>query len=557
MVRDNKQVESGLDRRRILQGIGAAGAMAVAGCLSGDSDDDDGNGDQERAMQLLEEGFEEEGFEPPYEADLVTNENPERVQWSQIVQQVLEDTGYFDLELQQYEWTTYQEIVLSGESAEENHLAALGWSAGYDPDAYVNFLLHSDFHTPACCNTNHYANEELDALIDEGKTETDPEARVDVYEELQKLVAEQSPLTFVRFGEELIAHREEALDNWTVSPFDSTRFSTIYNVYAGTSISFADPDGDGELKASVGANIANFDPTQQNDTTSTQTTVPLIYEGLVGADYEGEPQPWLAEDWEQQDDTTYTFYLREGVQFHNGEELTADHVKASMERYKGTPREADVYDWLGEDGEIRVVDDYELEIELSEPYAPFLLNVGNALIVPMAAIEEEYGGEGAVDLQDEPIGTGPYMHEEYQPDELYRVSRNDDYWGQELMDSAPEPDTIQFRVIVESSVRQSALEAGDIHVVSPPPASFQDLDESDEIVAKSTTSGGFDMLIPPVQHEPFTNAKVRRALALLIPRQQIIETVYNGIGVPAYGPISPVAKRFALDNEELIDVLEG
>ncbi|WP_265110425.1 ABC transporter substrate-binding protein [Halosolutus halophilus] len=554
MVRDHTQTERTVNRRKLLQGVGGAGAIALAGCLGGESNDND-NGDKERALQLLEEGFEEEGFEPPYEADLVTNENPERVKWSQIVQQVLEDTEYFDLELQQYEWTTYQEVVLSEESAEENHLAALGWSAGYDPDAYVNFLLHSDFHTPACCNTNHYANDKLDSLIEEGKTETDPEARVEVYKELQKVVAKQSPLSFVRFGEELIAHRKEALGNWTVSPFDSTRFSTIYNVAAETAITFDDPDGDGELKASVGADAANFDPVQQNDTTSSQVTG-LIFEGLVDVDYSGQPQPLLAESWEQQDDTTYTFSLREGVQFHNGEELTAEHVKASMERYKGTPREADVYDWLGEDGEIRVVDDYELEIELAEPYAPFLLNVGNALIVPFEAIEEEYGGEGAVDLQEEAIGTGPYMHEEYQPDELYRISRNDDYWGQELMDSAPEPDTIQFRIIVESSVRQSALEAGDVHVVSPPPASFQELDDNDEIVAKSTTTGGFDMLIPPVQHKPFTNAKVRRAVSLLIPRQQIIDTVYNGIGVPAYGPISPVAERFALDNEELLKILE-
>lgn len=527
----------------------------MAGCVGGEDGNGNGSEDFGRATELLEEGFEEAGIEPPFETDIITNENPERVNWTQILQQRLENTGFFDLNLEQYEWTTYQEILLGEESADESHLAALGWSAGYDPDAYVNFLLHSQFHTPACCNANHYENDQIDELIEQGQTEMDPEARVEVYEELQREVVSESPLSYIRFGEELIAHRTEALDGWTVSPFDSSRFSTIYHVPSESAITFDDPDGDGELKASVGADIANFDPPQQNDTTSSQTTG-LTFESLVTALYDGEPKPLLAEDWEQEDDTTWRFFIRQGVQFHNGEELTAEHVRASFERYEGTPREADVFDWLGEEGEIVVEDEYTIRFDLEEPRAPLLYDLQNPLVVPMAGIEEEYGGDGEIDLQEEPVGTGPYQHGEYQPDELYRVERFDDYWGHEHMDAEPEPDTIQFRVIVESSVRQSAVETGDVHVVSPPPASYDDLDQEDGIAVDSATSGGFDFLIQPVHHEPFTNDKVRRAVSLLIPRERIIENVYDGIGVPAYGPISPVAERFALDDEELISILE-
>ena len=293
----------------------------------------------------------------------------------------------------------------------------------------------------------------------------------------------------------------------------------------------------GELIATFGADVKNMDPTKISDTTS-EKAVGLIYETLMGTDWEGKPQPYLAESVEQTGDTAYRVTLREGITFHNGSDLTAQDVKTSFERYKGTPNEADVYDWYGSS---TVVDDRTLDITLSRKYAPFTFTLGGIPIVPEEATGEE------VKLSSNPIGTGPYTFGTHQPDELFRIQRNDDHWfeGTDGMPGEPSIETATFRVITEQSAQLAALRGGDVQLINNPPAkSFSQLKENSEFKTGERTAGGFDMFIYPSHPEadtPFQNAKVRRGVTRLIPREAILKTVYNGIGTPAYTPISPLS----------------
>jgi peptide/nickel transport system substrate-binding protein len=303
---------------------------------------------------------------------------------------------------------------------------------------------------------------------------------------------------------------------------------------------------DGELVATFGADVANFDPVQQNDTTSTKAFGGLVYEYLMQTDFDGQPQPYLATSVEQVDDVTFRANLREGVMFHNGSELTADDVKATFERYEGTPREADVYDWY-ETSE--VVDDYTLEITLQDVYAPFKFALGGVPITPAAV------ADGDVDLSENPVGTGAYTFEEHQPDSLFRLSRNEDYWfeaGESLPDRPP-IETLTFRVIVEQSAAASALQAGDVDLINDPPAgSVSDYKQDDSIGFGERIAGGYDMFVYPMHEDaetPFQNRKVRQGVNRLIPREAIVEAVYDGQGIPAYSPISPLAQQFT--SEEL------
>lgn len=311
----------------------------------------------------------------------------------------------------------------------------------------------------------------------------------------------------------------------------------------------------GELIATFGADVKNFDPTKINDTTSAKA-FGLVYETLLGTDFEGTPQPYLAKSVERTDDRTYRATLREDITFHNGDTLTAEDVKKTFERYEGAPREADVYDWYSTS---EVVDDHTLDIELSRPYAPFKFAIGNVPIVPAAV------ADGDLALKDDPVGTGPYTFVEHEPDSLFRIERNDDYWfeGSEAVPATPTIDTITFRVIVEQSAQLAALRGGDVDFINTPPASsIKELKEDEKFTVTERTAGGFDMLIYPMHDEadtPFQNRDVRLGVNRLIPREAIVKTVYNGIGIPAYAPISPLAGEFASQSfqQELRDEYAG
>ena len=299
-------------------------------------------------------------------------------------------------------------------------------------------------------------------------------------------------------------------------------------------------DDGSELVATLGADVSTYDPTQANDTTSRKAFA-LVYEPLVSVDFDGTVRPTLATALDQQDDRTWRVSLRDGVSFHDGSDFTAADVKASFERYAGTPRESDVFLWY-EDATIR--DDSTLDITLSEPYAPFQLSLGGVPIVPEAA------ATGDLDLSNGPVGTGPYAFDTHEPDRLYRLTRAEDHWyaGDEVPETPP-IETLTFRIIVEQSSQVAALRGGDIDLANNPPADgVADLRDDDAITVSERLAGGFEMLIFPLAAPPFSNRDVREGVSRLIPRDDIIESVYGGIGQPAYAPISPLLDDYTSES---------
>lgn len=297
----------------------------------------------------------------------------------------------------------------------------------------------------------------------------------------------------------------------------------------------------GELVTTLGADVASFDPAQQADTTSVKA-FELVYDDLLQVDFRGEVHPELATGVERKDeDLAWRVTLREGVNFHNGTEMTAEDVKTSLERYEGTPNQSDVYAWYDSS---TVVDDYTLDLKLKNRYAPLEFTLANIPVVPAAATTEE------LVLSENPVGTGPYTFVEHQPDSLFRIERNDDYWfeGGDTMPEQPPIEEITFRVITDQSSRLAALEGGDVdHILGPPPESIAPKRESSTYTVTQRQAGGFDLLAFPLEHPPFDQQSVRRGVSRLVPRQPIIKSVYSDIGIPAYTPVSPLAKDFTTE----------
>lgn len=321
------------------------------------------------------------------------------------------------------------------------------------------------------------------------------------------------------------------------------------------SVSRQDVQTGGELIATFGADVANFDPTQINDTTSSKA-FGRVYETLLSTDFEGQPQPHLAESVEQTGDLTFQVSLREGITFHNGDSLTAEDVQVSFERYEGTPREADVFDWYESS---TVVDDLTIDFELSRPFGPFRDRLDGIPVVPKAV------EQGDLDLTSNPIGTGPYQFVEHQPDSLFRIERNEDYWfeGNDTLPASPPIDTVTYRVITEQSAQLAALQGGDVDFINNPPASaISDLKSNSDFNVGERLTGGYDFFSYPMNEAaetPFQNRNVRLGVNRLIPRDAIVETVYNNIGQPAFAPISPLLEEFSPESfqQELKEEFSG
>lgn len=206
------------------------------------------------------------------------------------------------------------------------------------------------------------------------------------------------------------------------------------------------------------------------------------YEGLL--DYQpGTEEPTLvgrlATDWTANDDNTeFTFTLREGVTFHDGTAFTADAVKASFDRrtdVDGGP----AYMVAGVKS-ITTSGDYQVTITLSSPNSAFLdllaSPFGPKMISPTALEEHPWTGEEDNWFATADAGTGPYQYANFDPDVSYELTAYPDYWG-----DAPGYDTIHFDVVSSMSTVQLELESGDVNglIGYTDSASFDSLEEED------------------------------------------------------------------------------
>lgn len=324
-----------------------------------------------------------------------------------------------------------------------------------------------------------------------------------------------------------------------------------------------DPDEipmDGEFVASVGANPATPDPTVIGDAPSSAIYGSLIYETLVDLSFDlSEVVPSLATDWEQIDETTWQFDLREGVEFHNGDEFTADDVVFSVLRMQGTVNHASVA-WY-EDHE--VVDDHTVQFETTGPYAPFLNDMAAVPIVPsnVDGISEDPEADD-FPFDEESIGTGPFILDEYIPDDRVDLVRNDDYWwdGDGDIPEVSPWETVRFQVVPQQTSQQEAIQTGELHLIdNPGPFELDIFDDDPDIEVVTGIQVGFDFISFPTEISPYSNEKFRRGITRLIPRDEIIEAIFGGYATPLGGPISPGLGDFWDEEheQELLDQYVG
>lgn len=293
------------------------------------------------------------------------------------------------------------------------------------------------------------------------------------------------------------------------------------------------PSGERTIKDSVSVVLnsepSGMDPQQANQTNSF-TMMMQVYDNLVTIDEQGNPQPSLATSWEQIDETTTRFHLRDDVYFHNGEKMTAEDVRFTIERATLLPNSASMY--ASFDGEkTAVVDETTIDIVTKAPFAPLFayLSMPRAMIVCKSAIEE-LGDDGAL---HNPIGTGAFKFVDWQSGISVSMTRNEQYWG-----SAPAYTNLQFRFVTETASRVIEVETGNADLAFNPDVSdVERLTGSSSVnVVTSPAYGGLTLYLNASGTDPVTaDYRVRQAIAHAIDIPTIAEVVYGSLGSAAQG----------------------
>jgi peptide/nickel transport system substrate-binding protein len=276
-----------------------------------------------------------------------------------------------------------------------------------------------------------------------------------------------------------------------------------------------------------------------------------LFDSLLSMGPDGTLYPGLASSWEPNDDySEFTFTLREDVTFHDGTPFKADAVKSTFDHITS--------DAVLESGgksllvdhqyiETVVTADYTVTVRFAAPYPTFLRDAARQwLSISSPAALEQYGA----DYGRNPVGTGPFKLAKWDAQSQIVLERNADYnWAPEFAaHSGPAlVDQVVFRILPEAATRFTAFETGEVLIVSEPPAlDAISLAESGSANIQTFAQPGIPaILMINATKAPTDDVNVRKAMILAVNQDELAQTAFQELGLPAYSVISPTTWAFS------------
>ena len=259
-----------------------------------------------------------------------------------------------------------------------------------------------------------------------------------------------------------------------------------------------------------------------------------MYDSLLHKTPKLEYEPSLATEWRALNDSTWEFMLRKGVKFHNGDPFSAEDVKFSFERVLDPATKSPQYGNIRAIKEVKIIDDYTVELITDRPFPLLLERVVFFPIIP----KKYFAKVGArVFAEQAPAGTGPYKFVEWKRDQYLRLERFAEHWR----GPAPMKHFI-IRVIPETSTQVAELKTGGVDIIrNLSPDLIPDLKSSPNTYVSTAPILRTHYVILDMRAPPFDKKEVRQAANYAIDRQAIIDKLMGGLGRIVPTVINPMA----------------
>ena len=267
----------------------------------------------------------------------------------------------------------------------------------------------------------------------------------------------------------------------------------------------------------------------------------LLFNGLTAHDADDNIVPGLAEKWEYDAETcTYTFHIRDGIQWHDGEKFTADDVKFTIEAIMDPENGSENAPNYEDVEEITVIDDSTVSFRLSEPNVAFLEYMTMA-ILPKHLLEGENMQES--DFFRAPVGTGPYKLESWDEGQSIVLVKNEDYYL-----GAPKIDKVIFKIVPDDNAKALQLKSGEINLAKVTPKDAQNFTDDDTFTVYDMKTADYRGILYNFNNEFWQrNKDAIPAISYAIDRQKMVDSVLLGEGIVAYGPL----QRNKYNNEDV------
>lgn len=320
------------------------------------------------------------------------------------------------------------------------------------------------------------------------------------------------------------------------------------------SVSFFPAAAETVLNVATTADMRGTNPGVDRDGT-TDTIHMHVVEGLVAYASDFSVRPMLAESIDlSKDGLTYTFKLRKGVKFHNGEEMKGAHVKWSWDRFmKPETKWRCRNNFNGKRGvavtKFEIVDDYTVKMHLSEPSAVFLASLARFDCGSTAVLHPDSVDSDGKWLK--PIGTGPFVFGEIKPGRYTELIRFKDYSAR----SEPRNgyvgkkevlvDRVKINVLPEATVQKSAFMAGDLDIISVQPSDVAEVEKHPGCTINSSETAVWDTLLINSRDSLLSDKRIRQSIAHAINREQVIAVISEGRARANPSPVPPLSSYFS------------
>lgn len=293
------------------------------------------------------------------------------------------------------------------------------------------------------------------------------------------------------------------------------------------------PAGTRTLVIDLPGDAATLDPGLQYDTNS-YPVYRNIFDQLLGRDAKsGKIEARIATSWKAVSPTEWDFVLRKDVKFHNGDPLTADDVKFSIDRILDIDFKSPQYQNLSPIAEVRVVDPATVRVVTKSPYPVLVAQLVNLSIAPAKYTREK----GAAALNTAPVGSGPYRFVEWKKGESVTLAAAGSYWR-----GKPYFDTVTFRAVPERATRVADLQSGTADLAAgliTDDVKRLSSDAKLRVITGNTERVAY-VAFNVLGKGPTAKREVREAIAAAIDPKKIIDTLLGGQAEPVRTLLTPL-----------------